>query len=229
MTVTAPKHYWDIPPALPTGAWAEKRRLAASLRELIAIVVATDAPEQELAHATHAANEIVHALAGHPRRTFKQAYKSLRGPEEFAVFADRTAITGLSNPLSPPMTLGREGDAAFGLVTFGTPYEGVPGCVHGGFVAAAFDQVFGYLQVVRGAGGLTATLEIRYRRPTPMDTELRIVARTSHVDGRKSVVTATMTAGDVVTAEASATFIEIDAARMNAIVSDADPTAPKEG
>jgi acyl-coenzyme A thioesterase PaaI-like protein len=229
MTASAPKHYWDIPPSLPTGAWAEKRRLAASLRELIAIVVATEAPAEELQRATHAADEIVHALAAPPRRTFKQAYRSLHEPSEFAVFADRTAITGLSNPLSPPMTLGREGDAAIGLVTFGTPFEGVPGCVHGGFVAAAFDQVFGYLQVVRGTGGLTATLEVRYRRPTPMDTELRIEARTAHVDGRKSVVTATMTADGVVTAEASATFIEIDAARMNAILGDAVPAAPKEG
>ena len=39
---------------LMTGAWAEKRRLASALRELVALSVTTDAPEPDLAEVTRA-------------------------------------------------------------------------------------------------------------------------------------------------------------------------------
>jgi len=214
----APKHYWDIPPALPSGAWAAKRKLAAKLRELAEIVVTTDAPEEDLAMAIEAADEVRRALASHPRRTFKDGFSSCKDPRDFAVFADRTALTGESNPISPPMRLVKDGTNAVGLVTFGPSYEGIPGCVHGGFVAAAFDQVFGYLQVINDRGGVTAALDVRYRRPTPMNVELRVEATTTEVNGKRSVVAAKMHANGVVTAEATGTFVEIDPVRMKAIV-----------
>ena len=56
-----------------------------------------------------------------------------------------------------------EGDVAVSRVTFGPPFEGIPGHVHGGIVAAAFDQLFGYLQVKRNTGSLTGELTVRYR------------------------------------------------------------------
>ncbi len=226
MTDASPKHYWDVPFTLPTGAWAEKRRLASALRELTAIVVTTDAPEEELARASLVAEDLVRELGAFPGRTFKQAYSSCRSKVDLAVFADRTALTGLSNPVSPGMMLEREGDVAVGRVTFGPAFEGVPGCVHGGFVATAFDQVFGYLQVLRGIGGLTATLEVRYLRPTPLETELRVEASSLEDQGRKSLVVAKMLADGIVTAEATATFVRIDAARMRAILG---ASAPEKG
>ena len=39
-------------------------------------------------------------------------------------------------------------------MTFGSAYEGPPGCVHGGFVAAAFDEVLGFVQSLGGQPGL---------------------------------------------------------------------------
>ncbi len=221
-----PKHYWDVPPALPTGAWAAKRELAAKLRELAAVVVTTDAPEDALLLAAEAVDEAAFVLCPFPTRTFKEGFASCTNAEQFAVFADRTALSGESNPISPPMKLLKADDIALGLVTFGPSFEGIPGCVHGGFVAAAFDQVFGYLQVIRGTGGVTATLEIRYLRPTPLGVELRIEATTSSVDGKRSLVAAKMSAGGKVTAEATGTFVEIDAARMRSIIG---AQAPKEG
>src|SRR5437899_2562182 len=113
-----PKHYWDVPPALPTGAWAAKRELAAKLRELAAIVVTTDAPEDALLVAAESIDEAAFALQGFARRTFKDGFASCTTPAEYAVFADRTALTGESNPISPPMKLLKEGDTAVGLVTF---------------------------------------------------------------------------------------------------------------
>ena len=65
---------------------------------------------------------------------------------------------------------------ALGLVRFGSAYEGPPGHVHGGFVAAAFDEVLGYVQSLGGRPGMTGTLTVRYRSPTPLYTELRFEA-----------------------------------------------------
>ena len=157
-----------MPTAPPDAAWREKRRLASELRALAALCVTTDAPEATLSYAADAVGRIVERLAQHPQRTFREGIATCRSHEDLARFADRGTMTGLSNPHSPPMELSMEGDHAIGCVTFGPPFEGIPGHVHGGLVAAAFDQVFGYLQVKLGAGAVTGELTVRYRRPTPL-------------------------------------------------------------
>ena len=40
--------------------------------------------------------------------------------------------------------LGVADEHVVGHVVFGDAYEGPPGCVHGGFIAAAFDEVLGF-------------------------------------------------------------------------------------
>ncbi len=54
-----------------------------------------------------------------------------------------------------------------GHANFGVAYEGPPGYVHGGIIAAAFDEVLGMAQSLTGNPGMTGTLSIRYRRPDP--------------------------------------------------------------
>ena len=39
------QHFWAFPESLVSGAWAEKRALAAELRALAELCVTTDAPE----------------------------------------------------------------------------------------------------------------------------------------------------------------------------------------
>ena len=213
-----PRNFWDVPEGLPQGAWVQKRRLAAALRELNALCVTTDAPEATLSYAADAATRMVERLAAHPGRTFLQGYAACNGYDDLAVFADRGTLTGQSNPISPMMALAMEGDTAVGHVTFGPAIEGAPGCVHGGMVAAAFDQLFGYLQVRRGVGSLTGELTVRYLQTTPIEASLRFEAQVARVDRRKSFVTARMTAGDVLTAEAEAVFVALDPDKMrNAI------------
>jgi acyl-coenzyme A thioesterase PaaI-like protein len=223
-----PKHFWDIPDDLPTGAWAAKRALAAVVRELVALTVSTDAPAEALTLAAISAQEIVGSLNGFPRRTFKEGFASCKTPSDFAVFADRSTITGNSNPVAPPMTLSMEGDVGIGNVNFDTPFEGVPGCVHGGLIASAFDQVFGYFQVMQGRGGFTGTLSVRYIAPTPIQTPLRIEARLVKSEGRKSFVAAVLRKGGVVTAEAEALFVAVDLAKMRAVIGGGK-SAPEEG
>lgn len=56
-------------------------------------------------------------------------------------------------------------------------FQGFPGIVHGGIIAAALDEVA--TRTVFGANGLarmvvTASLEVRYRKPVPVDAVLRL-------------------------------------------------------
>ena len=72
-------------------------------------------------------------------------------------------MLGKANPLAPPIELRMEGDHLVGTATFGAAYEGPPGCVHGGYVAAAFDEVLGSAQSLSGSPGMTAQLVVNYR------------------------------------------------------------------
>jgi acyl-coenzyme A thioesterase PaaI-like protein len=223
----APRTFWDVPEPT-TDAWREKRRLAAALRELAALCVTTDAPETTLSYAADAASRIVEHLSAFPTRTFKDGWASCATPDDFAVFADRAPLTGESNPFAPPMHLHMQGDEAIGHIVFGPMFEGIPGCVHGGLVAAAFDQVFGYLQVKRGVRSLTGSLTVRYRKPTPLQTELRFEAHVERVEGRRSYVISRLMAGEEVTAEAEAIFIALDAERMQSMIVPKNSPASSE-
>ncbi len=90
--------------------------------------------------------------------------------------------------------------------------------MHGGFVAAAFDEVLGFVQSTTGQPGMTGTLTIRYRRPTPLDTDLRFEATVQRVDGRKIFAEGRLYAGDVLTAEAEGIFISVDVGKMQKLV-----------
>lgn len=218
MAESEARSFWGEPSTPPSGAWLEKRKLATALRELAAICVTTDAPEEDLRAARVRAEDAVAMLQGYPRRTFKQGFASCRTPDDFALFGDRATLTGKSNPYAPPMTFLVDGETAIGEVTFGPPYEGLPGCVHGGLVAAAIDQVFGFLQVVRGVRSVTGILTVKYREPTPLETLLRVEARAVRTEGKKSFIAATVRANGRVTAEGEGVFVAVAAERIEGLL-----------
>jgi acyl-coenzyme A thioesterase PaaI-like protein len=173
--------------------------------------VRTEAPEASLGKAADLIEQALSELGAHPGRSYLEAVRDGSYQYDPVVFADRSALIGLSNPFAPPMTLSREGDVAVGTLRFGPAYEGAPGWVHGGMVAAVIDQVFGFLQVTRGIPSVTGKLSVSYRKPTPLETPLRIEARPGEERGRTSILTARLLDGEVLLAEAEAVFVRIDA------------------
>jgi acyl-CoA thioesterase FadM len=81
-------------------------------------------------------------------------------------------------------------------------------------VAALFDETLGFAQSMLATPGMTGTLTVRYRKPTPLLTELRIEATVQRVDGRKIFTEARLYAGDTLTAEAEAVFISLSASTL---------------
>lgn len=145
--------------------------------------------------------------------------ESFAGPSEAALavtgsFLDRSPLTGTINPLAVPMRVFTEVDdsgetIAIGRVSFGSAYEGPPGCVHGGFIAAAFDEVLGVAQSLSGNPGMTVNLSIDYRSPTPLVQPLVFRGRIEKIDGRKISTTGTLHHGDMLCAEATGLFISM--------------------
>ena len=161
--------YYD-PEAVPNPTiWREKRRLADAMRRVIEHVVLSDAPQDELSSAADALERYADRLESHPKLVRVMGHPEAATSGDTAAFFDQSPIIGLANPLAPPLSIARSGDrTARATATFGSAYEGPPGHVHGGWVAAAFDEVLGYVQSLGGNPGMTGRLITHYRRPTPL-------------------------------------------------------------
>ncbi len=120
---------------------------------------------------------------------------------------EHNAVGGFSNPLSPGINIWVEGAKAFGTTECGYAYEGPPGHIHGGYVAAILDQFLGMAQVAGGNPGMTGKLEIRYLKPTPLNTKLKLEAEVSRIDDRKTLVNGQIFANNNITARAEGLFI----------------------
>lgn len=204
-----------VPPLTPRQE--ELRRVGDALRALIGGVVATEAPTDALAALADDLEEVVAGWAHHPRRTSYAAAAEAGPGGDVHAFLDDSPMIGRANPLAPPLRLDLEpGDPPqiVGTARFGPQYEGPPGHVHGGYLAAAFDEVLGFAQSLGGKPGMTGTLTIRYRSPTPLRVELALRGWVERVEGRKIFTRGTIHTGDRLCAEAEAIFVSIDFKKM---------------
>lgn len=192
-------------------------RLADAIRELVELVAVETAPDEALIEAAAAVRAATSRLraAGGPRVL---SFGFDAGAPASADYRRVNPVSGALNALAPPLCYDRvDHEAVEATATFGAAYQGPPGYVHGGFIAGAFDDVLGLANLASGNPGMTVRLEVRYRRPTPLQAPLRIVARHTGREGRRIFATSTMLAGDEVTAEAQGVFAEITAERAEAL------------
>jgi len=192
----------------------EMRRAADSVRAVIDRMFATQASEDALADVTSLVSQAAAILARYPRSRPFEGFPEAANAGDPHAFFDHSPFAGRANPLAPPIEMEIVEQQVIGHVRYGAAYEGPPGSVHGGHIAAAFDEVLGMAQSLGGQPGMTGTLTIRYRKPTPLHADLRIVAQIDRMEGRKTFTTGAMHAGDLVTAEADAVFIRVDMARI---------------
>ena len=199
-----------------TGAWAAKRDLAAALRELLAHLPGTAAPEEARRAIEPLIREAAARFAAAGRAESGGAGRPLYPGMEH--FHDTGPLVGLSNAVAPPLELWIDVEARVvrGRGRFGTAYEGAPGILHGGFLAAAFDEILGMATVFSGAPGMTRELSVRYLGPTRIDVELEFVGRFERAEGRSIFVSSECLASGVRTAEASGVFTSVGEEKFEA-------------
>ena len=200
----------------------QRERLAAALRPLATLTVAGQLGDDALAEAASAVEALTDRLTARtgPNKHPRLPPDMRRPPQDFF---PNSPITGLLNPVSPPVRVwmieGPEGgyNEIRGEANFDYPFEGPPSCVHGGVIAETFDEVLGAANMVANNAGMTGTLTVRYRKPTPLRTDLRIEARCLGREGRKVRTWGGIFHGDVLTAEAEGIFIIVAPAGFVAI------------
>jgi hypothetical protein len=183
------------------------RALADALRKIIARLAVVRPPVDQLTRAATAANAFADQLDTLPERSRSwEISEAGLLPRDFVRFSP---VSGPSNPIAPPLTMhvvgGPNGEQHIeGEITFGPAYEGPPGHCHGGWIAAMFDELLGFVQM---APGFTAYLKVDYRAPTPLNRELALRGWIDHIDGRKRLIRGTCSLDGVLLAEAEGLFI----------------------
>jgi acyl-coenzyme A thioesterase PaaI-like protein len=188
---------------------------AAGLRTLIHSFAAHDPDDDELVHLAETANE----LAGRIDQTRLRDRASLmrKRPEGSIMgglgFEDR-AVGGSSNPTSVELEVRFDADDVVADVVLRRAFEGAPGRAHGGIVAAAFDDVTGFVIGKLQEPAFTGELTVRYLAPVPVEQPLEIRARLDGRERRKLFISAEARAGDVVVATCRAIYITVDPSRF---------------
>lgn len=95
------------------------------------------------------------------------------------------------------------------VVNLGEDYQGPPGSVHGGYLAAMFDNLLGILpyRLTGSRGTFTGRLTVRYRALTPINKDLVLTGKVTDARSRRVTATGQCHADGVLTAEAEGLFV----------------------
>ena len=205
-------HGWDAETLRAVSPRQHSARdVAAALRRLAVALETTGASIEELdvlaARLGELADGVPEGAASGPDADPTIVYQAHR-------LRERSPFIGRANPVALPLEMTFGDGTVEARPTFGTLYEGPPGCLHGGYIAGIFDEALGAAQSFAGQAGMTGRLTIHYRSPTPLRTELHLRAWLESVNGRKVVCKGTLHAGDRLCAEADGLFITVDPARF---------------
>lgn len=187
-----PWHLSDISIGEPPEATPEyllRRRIGTALKDITERMVRTDMPESVLEEIAGQL-EAVSARCGEYKsrsqmRIYERLFARTATRQDVLDILDYEIFTGLSTPISPPMKLWLDGDLVRGRVNLGLTFQGPPGRVHGGVIAAMLDVLMAKTQDISKTMGVTGTLNIRYIKGTPINTDIDMEARILRTDGRK--------------------------------------------
>jgi acyl-coenzyme A thioesterase PaaI-like protein len=196
-----------------------RAEVAERLREFGHEFVSRDLSNTDLEEIERRAQALLELVRGSPLRVRAIASGTLEQfemavPDEDVVhkhhlFTD-SFVSGGANPMGLGAVLWREGETAVMEVTLGKAFEGAPGRAHGGVVAALIDETMGLVMALQGALAFTAQLDITYLEPTPVNARITARAWLESRSGRKLVIKAVVSSGDLVVVKATALFVSVD-------------------
>ncbi len=183
------------------------RRAAAATRRVTRALVTSTAAVEALTAAAADLEGVADRLERHAGSSRYDGTGGL-GPSVAPVVLERHPFLGDSNPGAPPVRLAAGDGPARAETTLDARHEGAPGCVHGGWIAALFDQIVAVAAAREvNQPAMTGTLTIRFLAPTPIATPLTVEATAVTHGERRVHASATLRAAGAVTAEADAVLV----------------------
>jgi acyl-coenzyme A thioesterase PaaI-like protein len=192
---------------------------AAALRDLVHAFAAHDADDDALRALAVRAKAQTAELDATARRDRLALMRTAVGARGFPAtsggsgFEDR-AVGGKANPTGVELGVRFEGEEVVADVVLRRAFEGAPGRAHGGIVAAAFDDVTGFVIGLLHEPAFTGELTVRYVAPVPVEETLVIRARLDGRERRKLFISAEAHAGDELVATCRAIYITVDPSRF---------------
>ncbi len=198
-------------------------RAAAALRDLNHAFVAHDRDDDGLLDLATMCDAEAAAMRSGPRRdrlalmqrareAAGQVIPTAADDRPVSGFEDR-AVAGRANPTSIDLDVRFDDGEVVADVLLRPAFEGAPGRAHGGIVAAAFDDITGFVIGMLQEPAFTGELTVRFVRPVPVEERLVIRSRLVSRERRKLFITAEAVAADGgVVATCRATYITVDPA-----------------
>ncbi len=94
-------------------------------------------------------------------------------------------------------------------------YTGPPGHCHGGIIATVLDEIMAKLNKLHSVTAVTSEITVKYLRPVPLHTQLRLEAREVRIEGRRRFREAEIVNQDgEVLARGQGIFITVDPERV---------------
>jgi len=200
-----------------SGLTPARVEAAQAVYALVHALVGTVTDDETLEEITTRAREATALLDGAPPRVRTvpdfETVEEMRAAGEdttFLTMGDRP-VAGPANPAAVRFEPRWDDDGtAYADVWFGPAFEAAPGRVHGGMVAAVFDDILGMAMARVRCPGFTGRLTVHYRAPVPMNQRIEFKAWAEAPDGRKLVVQSEARLDGRLLAEADALFILVD-------------------
>ncbi|MFD9283908.1 PaaI family thioesterase [Streptomyces mirabilis] len=211
----------DPDPVGATGEELDHQRAAIAalgheLRVLVDATVRTATPTEVLHRVTDGVRRLTGQLTGR-RRVRAEIPAVDQFPGGVRMYSP---VTGAGSPLAPPMQVTPDSDGVVGRCTLGIAHEGPPGYGHGGMSAMLLDELMGWACAAAGMPGMTVSLQVRYHRPVPLETPLRVYAQVTGTEGRKIFVDGSISTEEdpsVVVVTADGVFVSPDPDRTRAL------------
>jgi acyl-coenzyme A thioesterase PaaI-like protein len=190
---------------------------ASAVYDLVHALVGTVTDDDRLREVAQLAREATARFDGAPPRVRTvpdfDTVETMRAEgvdTTFLTMGDRP-VAGPANPTAVRFEPRWDDDGtAWADVWFGPAFEAAPGRVHGGMVAAVFDDILGMAMARVRSPGFTGRLTVHFRAPVPMNQRIEFKAWGGEPEGRKLVVHSEARLDGRLLAEADALFILVD-------------------
>jgi len=188
-----------------------------SLAHELANAVRTSELPSEIAQGVEIQLEILIAQLDPFRHAGPFACEQLRPPGDGFYFDKNdpggaipyAPITGPLSPFSAEGELGIVEGTVSGELLFSPVHAGPMGLVHGGMLAAAFDEVMALATLAAGLVGYTRQMKVDYLLPVKLDGPVRFEAIVTVAEGRDIEVRSNAQQADQTVARAHARFRKI--------------------